>query len=279
MKNVYRPGPTRSENVDKVAWSDVVGWIRRNPHASTPPPVATESTIECINIPVENEEGLWTQLAVEPSTPLSCILCALDVEGYNGSTVALRKAALRSVCTDLQVRAETELKGRAHPRAKTNEGLVEVAEKEISPWSAHGLAALAALYKIQMVVLNEVDKRIHYIPEDAAAWDREVPIYYFAHNYRSIYVAPRGFGHEGLLAWLGLKEGEGWTMEVKEVKGTIEELRELAATNGIELPAGKIKKDELVARVSKGVVYGVFQGWVKERSVGNEMTELAKRKN
>lgn len=266
MKNVSRPGFARSssEHVDKVAWANVVGWIRRNPHASTPPPVATESTIECINIPLENEEGLWTQLAVEPSTPLSCLLSALDVDGYNGSTVALRKAALRSVCTDLQVRAETELKGRAHPRAKTNEGLVEVAEKEMSPWSTYGLAGLAALYKIQMVVLNEVDKRLHFIPEDAAVWDRETPIYYFAHNYRSIYVAPRGFGPGDVLAWLGLKEGEGWTMTVKEVKGTIEELRELATTHSIELPAGKIKKDELVERVSRGLVYSAFRGWTSE---------------
>jgi hypothetical protein len=252
--------------MDKVSWANVVGWIRRNPHAGTPPPVALESTIECISIPVE-EEGVWTQMAVEPSTPLSCVLSALDMEGYNASSVPLRRAFLRSTCTDLQVRAEAELKGRAHPKAKTNEGLVEVTEKEASPWSAYGLGALAALYKIQMMILNETDKRITFIPEDAATWDRDVPVYYFAHNYRSIYVAPRGFGPEGVSSWLGGKVADGWTIEAKEVKGTIDEIKAMCAEHGVSLPAEKIKKDELVIRASRGLVYAAFSKWASAAQV------------
>lgn len=248
------------DTMDKVSWTNVVGWIRRNPHATAPPPVALESTIECISIPVE-EEGVWTQMAVEPSTPLSCVLSALDVNEYNASTVPIRRAFLRTTCTDLQVRAESELKGRAHPRAKTNEGLVEVTEKEASPWSAYGLVALAALYKIQMMVLNETDKTIKFIPEDATAWDRDVPIYYFAHNYRSIYVPPRGFGPETVSAWLGVKVADGWMIEAKEVKGTIDEIKALCEEHGVSLPAEKLKKDELVIRASRGLVYATFSKW------------------
>ena len=262
----FRPRPHHTGRpdvrpLDKVSWANVVGWIGRNPHAATPPPVALESTIECISIPVE-EEGVWTQMAVEPSTPLSCVLSALDVEGYNASSVPVRRAFLRSTCTDLQVRAEAELKGRAHPKAKTNEGLVEVTEKEASPWSAYGLGALAALYKIQIMVLNETDKRITFIPEDAATWDRDIPVYYFAHNYRSIYVAPRGFGPEDVSAWLGGKVADGWTVEAKEVKGTIDEIKALCAEHGVSLPAEKIKKDELVIRASRGLVYAAFSKWI-----------------
>jgi hypothetical protein len=113
-----------------------------------------------------------------------------------------------------------------------------------------------------MMILNETDKTIKFIPEDAATWDRDIPVYYFAHNYRSIYVAPRGFGPEGVSAWLGIKVADGWTVEAKEVKGTIDEIKALCEEHGVSLPAEKIKKDELVIRASRGLVYAAFSKWV-----------------
>lgn len=246
-----------------VEWSAVVDWIRANPHGSTPPPVSMESTIECISIPVESA-SVWTQMHVEPSTPLSCLLGALDAEGYNVSTESGRRAILRETCTGLQVRAEKELKGRAYPKTKMDAGLVEVTEKEHSPWCPYGLAGLAALYKIQMVILNETDKKLTFVPEDVAAWTKEIPVYYFAHNFRSIYVPPRGFGAHMLLNWLVEKEGAGWTWEFKEVKGTIAEIRQFCEDRGVDLtdlPA-KAKKEALVEKASRGAVYKLLGQWV-----------------
>lgn len=255
-----QPARFSAEEPVAVSWSTVVGWIGKNPHASTPPPISTESTIECISIPIESVET-WTQMSVEPSTPLSCMLSALDAEGFNASTGAIRRAVLRETCTNLQIRAETELKGREHPKAKTNVGIVEVSEKEHSPWCPYGLSAIAALYKVQMVILNETDKKLSFVPEDVAIWDKETPIYYFAHNYRSVYVAPRGFGADSILDWMVEKEIAGWTWSFKEVKGTIDEIREFCAGRGIELPVGKVKKDILVEKASKGAVYNLFLSW------------------
>jgi hypothetical protein len=239
-----------------VDWATVSKWLKKNPHARSPPPMKDEPVEVC-----EDVGTVWRQIPVSPSTPLSCVLYALDVDSYSGMSVIGRKDQLRRTCTDLQARAGDELKGRAWPKAKTNDGIVEVAEKDVSPWGAVGLAALVELYGIQLVVLNETEKKIAFIPEDATAWDRERPVYYVAHNYRSVYVPPAGFGPSNILSWLREHEGDGWVFVPKEVKGTVEELRELAAARGLGVLEGKMKKDALVEHVSRGVVYAHFRSW------------------
>jgi hypothetical protein len=189
------------------------------------------------------------------------VLYALDHNSYSSLSESGRKEAARAACTELQTRADTALKGRAWPKAKTNEGIVEVAEKEVSPWSPIGLAALAELYGIQMVVLNETDKKIHYIPEDICTWDPQMPIQFHAHNYRSVYRPPPGFGPSSMLAWLAEKEAEGWTFQSKEVKGTIEELNTLAQEHHLTLPPGKLKKDALIAHISRGLAIATLNRW------------------
>ena len=243
-----------------VDWATVQKWLRLNPRKSRMPPSASHSVVDDIIIP-ESLPNVWTQVPVIPSNPLSCILSALDIESYNGQSDPIRREILRRTCTDLQSRIETDLKGRAYPKAKTNEGLVEVSEKEHSPWSEAGMNALAGLYKIQMIVLNETDKTIKYIPEDVCAWSHETPIYYFAHNYRSIYMPPSGFDHTSVFAWLIEKDSSGWTATYKEVKGTITELTELAAANSIELPTGKVKKDVLIGKISKQMAWKTLMKW------------------
>jgi hypothetical protein len=221
-----------------------------------------EETVETGIVPSVEEQVLgWTQLPVSPSTPLSCILYALDHNSYSSLSESGRKEAARTACTELQTRADSVLKGRAWPKAKTNEGIVEVAEKEVSPWSTVGLAALAELYGIQMVVLHETDKKIHYIPEDISTWDPETPIQFHAHNYRSVYRPPPGFGPQSMLGWLAQQEADGWTFQTKEVKGTIEELNTLAKEHQLTLPPGKLKKDILVAHISRGLTLATLNRW------------------
>jgi len=249
-----------------VDWATVVGWAKKNPHRHAPPPstvsnVASASAAQSLT-PAE-DTSVWRQASVAPSTPLSCVLYALNYNSYSENSEVGRKEQLRTVCTELQGRIDGELKGRAWPKAKTNEGIVEVAEKEVSPWSAVGLAALAELYKIQMVVLNENEKKIHYIPEDVCAWDHERPIHFYAHNYRSVYQPPAGFSSKSMLAWLEKQEADGWTFTSKEVKGTIEELHGIASNAKLILPPGKLKKDALVAHISRGLVIAHFAEWAK----------------
>ena len=247
------------EPVD-VSWSTVVEWIHTNPHASTPPPVTIENNIECINIP-EETASVWTQMHVEPSTPLSCLLSIIDAEGYNASTESIRRSILRETCTALQIRAENELKGRAYPKTKLDAGIVEATEKEHSPWCPYGLAAIAALYKIQMIIINETDKKLSFVPEDVSAWTKENPVYYFGHNYRSVYIPPRGFGPESIIDWFISKEADGWTWKFKEIKGTIDEITAYCVARGVELPPGKVKKDILVEKASRGAVYKLLMSW------------------
>ncbi len=258
--------PVKKESVP-VDWETVSAWLKKNPHRNAPPPTAVANVkgadscaAAAAALPTE-DTTVWRQQSVSPSTPLSCVLYATNHNSYSENSETGRKEALRGMCTELQSRADGELKGRAWPKAKTNEGIVEVAEKEVSPWSPVGLCALAELFKIQLVILNETDKKIHYIPEDVCSWDHERPVHYVAHNYRSIYRPPAGFGPRNILSWLEKQEADGWTFAVKEVKGTIEELNTLAQTAKIILPAGKLKKDALVAHISRGLVIAHFAGW------------------
>jgi hypothetical protein len=270
-------GQQREEPVP-VDWATVVMCLRKNPHAGALPPsrpvrgavaaVVAEEVIDtsssvasATTAETETLAPSWTQLAVSPSTPLSCVLYALDHNSYSSLSESGRKEAGRVACTELQTRADTALKGRAWPKAKTNEGIVEVAEKEVSPWSPIGLAALAELYGIQMVVLNETDKKIHYIPEDICTWDPQTPIQFHAHNYRSVYRPPPGFGSASMLAWLAEKEADGWTFQSKEVKGTMEELNALAQEHHLTLPPGKLKKDALIAHISRGLAIATLNHW------------------
>jgi hypothetical protein len=256
-----------------VDWATVTTWLKKNPHRQAPPPNAAASlavaapSAAAATVVMAEDTSVWRQLSVAPSTPLSCVLYALNHNSYSEKSESGRKEALRVVCTELQSRIDDELKGRAWPKAKTNEGIVEVAEKEVSPWSVVGLCALAELFKIQLVVLNETEKKIHFIPEDVCAWDSDRPVHYVAHNYRSIYRPPTELSEQGalrarnILAWLAKQEGEGWTFAAKEVKGTIEELNTLAAGARLILPAGKLKKDALVAHISRGLVLAHFAAW------------------
>jgi hypothetical protein len=271
-------GQQREEPVP-VDWATVAMCLRKNPHAGALPPsrpvrgavaaVLAEEVIDTSSsmaspasaTATEALAPSWTQLAVSPSTPLSCVLYALDHNSYSSLSESGRKEAGRTACTELQTLADRALKGRAWPKAKTNEGIVEVAEKEVSPWSPVGLAALAELYGIQMVVLNETDKKIHYIPEDICTWDPQTPIQFHSHNYRSVYRPPPGFGSASMLAWLAEKEADGWTFQSKEVKGTIEELNALAQEHHLTLPPGKLKKDVLIAHISRGLAIATLNRW------------------
>ena len=266
--------PHQREDPVAVDWVTVCASLRKNPRAGAPPPsrpvrpvrsgiLLAEETADAGLVPnVEEEQAAgWAQLAVSPSTPLSCILYVLDHNSYSSLSEAGCKEAARVACTELQTRADGALKGRAWPKAKTNEGIVEVAEKEVSPWSSIGLAALAELYGIQMVVMHETDKKIHFIPEDICTWNPETPIQFHAHNYRSVYRPPPGFGPQSMLGWLAQQEADGWTFQTKEVKGTIEELNALAAAHSITLPAGKLKKDVLVSHISRGVTLATLNRW------------------
>lgn len=251
-----------------VDWATVVSWTKKNPHRQAPPPsaesvIATHAQVETQAVAPAEDTTVWRQISVAPSTPLSCVLYALNHNSYSENSEIGRKEQLRTACTELQGRIDGELKGRAWPKAKTNEGIVEVAEKEVSPWSVVGLAALAELYKIQMVVLNETEKKIHYIPEDVCSWDHERPIYFYAHNYRSIYWPPAGFSSKSMLAWLEKQEADGWTFSAKEVKGTIEELQGIASQAKLILPPGKLKKDALVAHISRGLAIAHIAAWAR----------------
>jgi len=217
------------------------GLLLKNPTAST--------TVDPIKIQLrsDTQEGEdvpstlcgWVPTPLEPPGPLAAILWKTNPE-FRAGTPPVRRTILRETILALQVRVEAELKGHKWSRKKIIEQLASQQTADVSPpQDTKELdAALAYLYEIQLVFVDEANKKIRWIPEDVRQWSPARPVWAFSLGSRAIYHRKNEESVGNYLAkWASEREAESpaWRIEWPTADGTLEALKAKVTEQNISL--------------------------------------------
>jgi hypothetical protein len=187
----------------------------------------------------------WVPTPLEPPGPLSLCLWKTNAE-YRAGTLAIRKGLLREEILRLAKRVDAELRGHRWSRPKVHEQLAAQQSADISPpQDTRALdEALAYLYEVQFVMVDEANKKIRWVPEDPRNWSATRPVWGVALGSRAVLHRP---GEEavsvGLSAWLAAREEAGWRIEWPVADGTLEAIKAGLTKIGAGLgPAARLEK-------------------------------------
>jgi hypothetical protein len=188
--------------------------------------VMTSDTQENDNTPATSCG--WVPTPLEPPGPLAAILWKTNPE-FRAGTLPVRRTILRDTIIQLQVRVENELKGRQWSRKKVIEQLSQQQTSDTSPpQDTKELdIALAHLYEIQIVFVDEANKKIKWVPEDLRTWSSSIPVWGLSLGSRAIYHNKNETSvGTNLSKWLADRENDGWTTYYCEAEGTLESIKQ-----------------------------------------------------
>jgi hypothetical protein len=220
----------------------------------------------------------WVPTPLEPPGPLAAILWKTNAEFRAGSPT-VRRTILRETILKLQVRVETELKGRKWSRPKIIEQLALQQSADISPpQDTKDLnEALAYFYQIQIVFVDEANKKISWVPEDPRKWSADKPTWALSVGSRAIFHRP---GEESvaiqLSQWVSDRENEKWRITWPVADGTMEEMKSKVLSMNLSLGSRleKPKKTDYAIVLGRAEairhLYDMFSG----NSVTNEVCEV-----
>ena len=177
----------------------------------------------------------WTPTPLEPPGPLAAILWKTNPE-FRAAAISVRKTILRETIIHLQERVQAELKGHRWSRKKIIEQLVAQQSADASPpQNTRELNdALAFLYEIQIVFVDEANKKISWSPEDVRSWSASRPIWAFSVGSRAVFhragESPVGLG---LAAWVSDRENEKWRVAWPVAEATLEAMKGKLQTLGV----------------------------------------------
>ena len=169
----------------------------------------------------------WVPTPLEPPGPLAAILWKTNPE-FRAGSLTVRRTIIRETILKLQVRVEAELKGRRWSRPKINEQLALQQSADISPpQDTKDLnEALAYFYQIQIVFVDEANKKISWVPEDPRTWSASKPVWSFSVGSRAVF---HRSGEESvatqLSQWVSDRENEKWRITWPVADGTMEEMK------------------------------------------------------
>jgi len=169
----------------------------------------------------------WIPTPLEPPGPLAAILWKTNPE-FRAAAISVRKTILRETIIQLQERVQAELKGHRWSRKKIIEQLVAQQSADASPpQNTRELNdALAFLYEIQIVFVDEANKKISWSPEDIRTWSTSLPIWAFSVGSRAVFHRPREASVSvGLAAWVSDREHENWRVAWPVAEGTLEGMK------------------------------------------------------
>ena len=169
----------------------------------------------------------WIPTPLEPPGPVAAILWKTNPE-FRAGTAPVRRTILRDTIVQLQTRVENELRGRQWQRKKINEQLSAQQTSDASPpQDTKELdAALAHFYQIQIVFVDEANKKIKWVPEDLRAWSPSLPVWGLSVGSRAIYHGPNESSVGSCMSqWLSDRENEGWHTDYCEAEGTLESIK------------------------------------------------------
>ena len=211
----------------------------------------------------ENEETPatlcgWVPTPLEPPGPLAAILWKTHPE-FRAGTLPVRRTILRDTIIKLQVRVEAELKGHRWSRKKIIEQLAAQQSADISPpQDTKELdAALAHLYEIQFVIVDEANKKVKWVPADVRTWSATKPVWGLSLGSRAVYHGPNeGSVATDLSKWVSDREQEKWSVAWPEADGTLEEIKKKIADLGLGsihsgMRVDKPKKADYAAALGK----------------------------
>ncbi len=201
----------------------------------------------------------WVPTPLEPPGPLSLCLWKTNAE-YRAGTLAIRKGILRAEILTLAKRVESECRGHRWSRKKIQEQLAAQQSADISPpQDTRDLdEALAYLYEVQFVVVDEANKKIRWVPEDPRNWSASRPVWGVTLGSRAVLHRP---GEEavsvGLPAWVSERESgqPKWRIDWPVADGTLEVLKasftKLGTSIGGMAAGEKPKKADYAAAVGR----------------------------
>lgn len=176
----------------------------------------------------------WVPTPLEPPGPVAAILWKTNPE-FRVATLPVRRTILRETIITLQERVEAELRGHRWSRKKIVEQLVaQQSADESPPQNTKELNdALAHLYEIQIVFVDEANKKVSWSPEDVRTWSSARPIWALSVGSRAVFHRP---GEESvgiqLGRWVSDRETEKWKIAWPIAEGTLESMKpKLAAMN------------------------------------------------
>ncbi len=236
-------------------------WVKENPNRKRS---VLPIEIRILSDTQEGEEapatlpGGWVPTPLEPPGPVSLWLWKTNPE-YRAAGAPVRRTILRDSLLELGTRVDAELRGAKWSRKKVQEQLAAQQTSAVSPpMDTPELdKGLAALIGVQIVQVDEANKKVRFVPSDPRTWSAEFPVWGSTAGARAV-VHRQGEESVGkdLARWLGDREGEGWKIAWPEAEGTVEELKSKLAQRGIGVGGAarmseKPKKADYAAAVGR----------------------------
>lgn len=217
----------------------------------------------------------WVPTPLEPPGPLAAILWKTDPE-FRAGSVHIRRTIIRETILKLQVRVENELRGRKWSRPKIMEQLTLQQSADISPpQDTRELnEALAYFYEIQIVFVDEANKKISWVPEDPRSWSSSKPVWALSVGSRAIFHRK---GEESvanhLSQWVSDRENEKWRVNWPIADGTMEEIRTKINTKNISLGSRleKPKKADYAAALGRAEAIHHLHDTFSGKALNNEI--------
>ena len=170
----------------------------------------------------------WIPTPLEPPGPVAAVLWKTNAE-FRAGTSTVRRTILRDTIIHLQTRVENELRGRQWSRKKIMEQLTAQQTADSSPVqdTKELDAALAHFYQVQIVFVDEANKKIKWMPEDPRTWSASIPVWGLSVGSRAVY-HNRNESSVGskLSKWLSDRENDGWSTSYLDAEGTLESIKQ-----------------------------------------------------
>ena len=203
--------------------------LKSNPTiAKTVPPISIQvcsDTNETDEIP--STVCGWVPTPLEPPGPVAAILWKTNPE-FRAGSLSVRRTIQRETIIKLQERVEKELRGHRWSRKKITEQLVAQQSSDASPpQNTRELNdALAHLYEVQFVIVDEANKKISWSPEDVRTWSTERPVWAISLGARAVFHknGEEPVGRQ-LGRWVSDRETEKWRVQWPVADGTLEALK------------------------------------------------------
>jgi hypothetical protein len=216
----------------------IQSWVKENPNRKRS---VLPIEIRILSDTQEGEEapatlpGGWVPTPLEPPGPVSLWLWKTNPE-YRAAGAPVRRTILRDSLLTLGTRVDAELRGAKWSRKKVQEQLAAQQTAAVSPpMDTPELdRGLAALIGVQIVQVDEANKKVRFVPPDLRTWSAEFPVWGSTTGARAV-LHRQGEESVGtdLALWLGQRESEGWRVAWPEADGTLEELKGKLTQRGI----------------------------------------------